>query len=109
LPAQQHQALLAIAGHPGTEPPTVGSVAQQLIIAPHTAAELIARMADAGLVTKTPSISDRRKQELALTSKAETVLAVLTEAHLKELESLQTVLARAANKRARRYEPPRPD
>ena len=24
LPAQQHQALLALAGHEGTEPPTVG-------------------------------------------------------------------------------------
>lgn len=98
LPVQQHQALLAIVGHAGPEPPTVGALAGQLIVAPRTAAELVSRMAEAGLVTKTPSKADRRKLELVLTPKAASLLATLTQAHLQELEALETVLARAAER-----------
>lgn len=98
LPVQQHQALLAIVGHAGPEPPTVGALAEQLIVAPHTAAELVSRMAEAGLVTKTPSKTDRRKLELVPTPKAASLLATLTQAHLQELEALETVLARAAER-----------
>ncbi len=100
LPAQQHQALLAIVGHAGPEPPTVGVLAEQLIIAPHTAAELVSRMAEAGLVTKTLSKTDRRKLELVPTPKAASLLAGLTKAHLQELENLEAVLARAAERPA---------
>ena len=95
LPAQQHQALLVIAGHAGTSPPTVGTLAEQLIVAPQTAAELVSRMAASGLVTKAASRDDRRRLDLALTPKAASLLARLTEAHLRELESLQAVLALA--------------
>ena len=100
LPAQQHQALLAIVGHAGPEPPTVGVVAEQLVIAPHSAAELVSRMAEAGLVTKTPSKTDRRKLELVPTPKAASLLARLTKAHLQELGNLDAVLARAAERPA---------
>ena len=95
LPAQQHQALLAIAGHDGAGAPTVGDLAERLVVAPHTAAELVSRMADAELVTKTHPPADRRRTELALTAKAEGLLAGLTEAHLRELEQLEPALARA--------------
>ena len=33
LPPQQHQALLTVAGHLGPEPPTVGHIAERLMIA----------------------------------------------------------------------------
>jgi DNA-binding MarR family transcriptional regulator len=95
LPPQQHQALLAIAGHLGADLPTVGNLATQLVIAPHTAAELVLRMAEAGLLTKTTSTVDRRRQELALTAKATTLLGRLTEAHLRELATLEPALRRA--------------
>lgn len=95
LPAQQHQALLAIAGHAGAEPPTVGTLADQLVVAPHTAAELVSRMVVSGLVSKTPSKIDRRRLDLALTSKAFALLAKLTQAHLRELETLQASLSLA--------------
>ncbi len=95
LPPQQHQALLAIAGHAGPERPSVGNLAEHLIIAPHTAAELVSRMAEAGLLTKTTSLADRRRHELTLTAKAAALLDQLTEAHLRELENLEPVLARA--------------
>lgn len=95
LPPQQHQALLAIAGHPGPGRPTVGILAEQLIVAPHTAAELATRMAEAGLITKAHPAGDRRRTELSLTAKAEALLAGLTGTHLRELEQLEAMLARA--------------
>ena len=95
LPPQQHQALLAIAGHDGIEPATVGGLAEQLLVAPHTAAELVSRMVEAGLLAKTPSSSDRRRVSLTLTAQADAVLGRLTEAHLKELGTLEPALVRA--------------
>ncbi|KQY31167.1 MarR family transcriptional regulator [Caulobacter sp. Root1455] len=95
LPAQQHQALLAIAGFDGADAPTVGTLSERLMIAPHTATELTARMVEAGLISKLPSRQDRRKVHLALTDKAEDLLAELSTAHLKELKSLEPALTAA--------------
>ncbi len=102
LPPQQHQALLVIAGHPGPALPSVGDLAEQLIIAPHSAAELASRMQEAGLLTKSRSGSDRRRQELSLTPKAAALLARLTETHLRELLDLEPALTRALARRSKR-------
>lgn len=95
LPSQQHQALLAVAGHQGKGAPTVGTLAERLIIAPQTAAELVARMVTTGLLAKTQASTDRRRQELTLTAKAATLLEQLTEVHLRELANLEPVLRQA--------------
>jgi DNA-binding MarR family transcriptional regulator len=95
LAPQQHQALLALAGYTGEEPPGVGAVAEALLIAPHSAAELVARMVEAGLLRKARSQRDRRKAELTLTEKAQALLRRLTEAHLAELRTLEPALAQA--------------
>lgn len=102
LPAQQHQALLAIMGQADKpSPPSIGTLAELLMIAPHTAAELVARMVEAGLVIKSPSALDRRRAELKLTPKAEILLDQLTAAHLEELKTLEPALARALGKLSR--------
>jgi DNA-binding MarR family transcriptional regulator len=101
LPPQQHQALLAIAGFAGAGAPTVGALAEQLLIAPHTAAELAQRMADAGLVVKVPSTTDRRRVELFLSDRAEAMLHRLTAAHLQELGTLEPALAKALGRLSR--------
>ncbi|MDP4004279.1 MarR family winged helix-turn-helix transcriptional regulator [Methylobacterium sp. NEAU K] len=95
IPPQQHQALLTLAGHAGREPPTVGLLAEQLLIAPHTAAELVARMVDGGLLTKARAVEDRRRSALSLTPRAEALLKALTAAHLEELRGLAPALAGA--------------
>ena len=95
LPPQQHQALLTVAGHSGPELPTVGHIAERLLIAPHSAAELVTRMVEASLLTKTRGTQDRRRMELALTPEAEALLHRLTAAHLEELRSLEPALVRA--------------
>ncbi|MCJ2035154.1 MarR family winged helix-turn-helix transcriptional regulator [Methylobacterium sp. J-068] len=98
LPHQQHQALLAIAGHAGSDAPTVGMLAERLLIAPHTAAELVSRMVEASLLTKTRGALDGRRMELSLTPRAETILAELTAAHLEELRTMEPALVRALGK-----------
>lgn len=101
LPPQQHQALLAIAGRPEGRPANVGDLADQLIIAPHTAAELVSRMVEADLVMKTPSNVDRRRVELELTPRARARLENLTSAHLEELRSLEPSLVRVLGRTLR--------
>ncbi|MGU3665168.1 MarR family winged helix-turn-helix transcriptional regulator [Methylobacterium sp. A49B] len=95
LPPQQHQALLTLAGHAGRAPATVGLLAEQLLIAPHSAAELVARMVEGGLLTKGRAVEDRRRSELALTPRAEALLRTLTNAHLEELRGLAPALTDA--------------
>jgi DNA-binding MarR family transcriptional regulator len=101
LPPQQHQALLAVAGYMESEPPTVGTLAEQLLVAPHTAAELVSRMVEAGLLIKTRSTLDRRRMELVLTPKAEILLGELTTAHLEELRTLEPALIRVLGRLSR--------
>lgn len=95
LPSQQHQALLTLAGHAGSRPATVGLLAEQLLIAPHTAAELVTRMVEAGLLTKARGAEDRRRTELSLTPRAAALLHDLTAAHLRELRDLGPALVAA--------------
>ncbi len=88
LTPQQHQAMLAVAGHVGAAPPSVGTLARQLMVTPHAAAELVARMVEAGLLEKQPDPADRRRQHLRLTQAGRARLARLTAAHLREAQGL---------------------
>ena len=86
LTMNQHQALLAIKGHVGVM--SVGVLAEQLLVAPHSAAELVGRLGDAGLVDKVEDTSDRRRVVLRLTERAEELLLGMTLAHLREVRVL---------------------
>lgn len=88
VPAQQHQALLAIKGHRGEEAMTVGMLAERLLIAPHSATELVSRLAAAGHVTRHTDPNDKRRQTLALTARAEALLKRLTAIHLIEIREM---------------------
>lgn len=92
LTAQQHQAILAIKGHGGGEPITVGKVAEHLLIRHHSAVELVDRLVKAGLVERTASEDDRRRVALVLTPKAEGILGELSAAHLEELKRSRGLL-----------------
>ncbi|MFJ6328643.1 MULTISPECIES: MarR family winged helix-turn-helix transcriptional regulator [unclassified Rhizobium] len=88
LPSQQHQALLAIKGHPVDEAMTIGSLAHRLLIAPHTATELVGRLGAADLVTRHSDPEDKRRQTLTLTAKADALLLSLSAVHLKEIREM---------------------
>jgi DNA-binding MarR family transcriptional regulator len=92
LTAGQHQALLAIKGFPSDRGPSVGELAERLRIRHHSAVELIDRLADADLCTRTHDAVDRRRVVLGLTDHAERLLAALSAAHLAELRALRPAL-----------------
>lgn len=92
LTPAQHQLLLAIKGHPGGQPPTVGEVAGYLLVRHHSAVELIDRAEAAALVQRCPDQGDGRVIRIRLTSVGEERLSRLSAAHLTELRRLAPVL-----------------
>ncbi|CAJ1495184.1 helix-turn-helix domain-containing protein [[Mycobacterium] kokjensenii] len=86
LTPAQHQLLLAIRGHSDSRGPTVGEVAEYLLLRHHSAGELIQRAEAAGLVVRVRDSGDQRVIRLQLTETAAQCLQALTELHLEELE-----------------------
>jgi DNA-binding MarR family transcriptional regulator len=84
----QHQLLLAIRGHPGTEAPTIGDVAEHLILQHHSAVGLVDRAEKTGLVRRSPDREDHRIVRLSLTPKARRLLERISAANLEELHRL---------------------
>lgn len=92
LTPAQHQLLLAVKGHPGDQPPTVGDLAGYLMLRHHSAVELIDRAEAAGLVQRGRDGGDGRVIRIHLTPDGEKRLSQLSAAHLNELRRLAPVL-----------------
>jgi len=92
LTPAQHQLLVAIKGHPGEQPPTIGDLAGYLLLRHHSAVELVDRAAAAGVVQRCPDPADGRVTRVGLTADGESRLARLAPAHLDELRQLAPVL-----------------
>jgi DNA-binding MarR family transcriptional regulator len=88
LTAGQHQLLLAIRGHPGPEPPTIGDVAASLLLRHHSAVGLVDRAERAGLVRRRHDDDDARVVRLDLTGLGSRRLRQLSAQHLEELRRL---------------------
>ena len=88
LTPAQHQLLLAIRGHPGGSDPTIGEIAEHLVLRHHSASELIDRAAAAGLVQRTPDPGNASQIRVSLTPAGAHKLGELTTTHLRELERL---------------------
>jgi DNA-binding MarR family transcriptional regulator len=88
----QHQLLVAVKGHPGTLPPTIGDLSEYLLQRHHSIVELVDRAEAAGLVRRIPDARDARLVRVRLTAKAERILSELTPEHLARLHSLAAVL-----------------
>jgi DNA-binding MarR family transcriptional regulator len=84
----QHQLLLAIRGHADPAGPTVGDVADYLVLRHHSAVGLIDRAEAAGLVTRNPDPRNNTIVRLALTPAADEKLDALVEIHREELAHL---------------------
>jgi DNA-binding MarR family transcriptional regulator len=88
----QHQLLVSIKGHAGPQPPTVGDLAEYMLLRPHSTVELINRAEAAGLVQREPDAEDGRVVRVRLTSTGDQILQELTQPHLDRLHGLATVL-----------------
>ena len=85
LTPQQHQALLAIKGFPGRDYVSVGELADRLQLRHHSAVGLVDRLVGRHLLRRTLSREDRRRVEVRLTARGETVIERLSAVHLAEL------------------------
>ncbi len=61
------------------EPPTIGAVAEVLVIDPSTASRVVDRAVDSGYLERRPCDDDRRRARLQLTSRGEELLGSVTQ------------------------------
>ncbi|MGH8889253.1 MAG: MarR family winged helix-turn-helix transcriptional regulator [Acidothermaceae bacterium] len=88
LSPAQHQLMLAVKGHDDRRGPTVGELAEYLLLRPHSAVELVDRAEVAGLVVRQKTDADGRVVRVGLTSDGESRLNALSALHLAELQRL---------------------
>jgi DNA-binding MarR family transcriptional regulator len=84
ISAQQYQAMLVIRAHAGPAM-TIKDLAEQMLLLPHGAVQLVDRLVQAGLAERLPSDADRRSVLVALTPEGEQVTARLAVDHYAEL------------------------
>ncbi|MEO9130692.1 MAG: MarR family transcriptional regulator [Sphingomonas sp.] len=91
LTPQQHQALLAIRGAPPGSV-SIGYIAERLMVKPHSASGLVARLEALNLVQRLPSPDDGRQALLKLTARSRKLLAALSSTHREEIVRLRPLL-----------------
>jgi DNA-binding MarR family transcriptional regulator len=92
LTPRHHQVLLAIKGHPGSGPVSVGELAERLALRHHSVVGLLDRLASRELILRRSSPADRRQVLIELTPKAEALLEELSLVHRGELKRLAPLL-----------------
>ena len=85
LEPQQHQMMLVIRAWDGSHGPTIGEVADQLLIRHHSAVGLADRLEERELVERNRQQGDRRQVRLKLTARGQMLLRHLSQAHHAEL------------------------
>ena len=88
LTGAQHQLLLAIRGHGDPRGPTIGEVADYLLLRHHSTVGLVDRADTAGLVLRDRDPDDHRIVRLHLTEAGAERLETLSALHLEELQRL---------------------
>lgn len=88
LTPAQHQLLLAVRGHSDPRGPTVGDLADHLLLHHHSAVGLVERTVASGLVSRHEDRDDRRVVRVRLTARGAAALAKLSALHLEELSRL---------------------
>jgi DNA-binding MarR family transcriptional regulator len=95
LEPQQHQLLLAVKALAAPGRPTIGELAEYLLIRHHSAGGLIDRLAAADLVERFRSQEDRRQVLIRLTAAGEAKLRRLSSVHKDELRTSGPLLVEA--------------
>jgi DNA-binding MarR family transcriptional regulator len=85
LEPQQHQMLLAIRGLADGEGPTIGQIAEHLVLRPHSAVGLADRLEQRGLLERVRSEADRRQVRVRLTVEGAESVRRLSTIHREEL------------------------
>jgi DNA-binding MarR family transcriptional regulator len=88
LTPAKHQLLLALKGHPDPAGPTIGQVADYLVLRHHSAVGLIDRAVGDGLVKRIRDPNSKSVVRVTLTPLGTAKLDALSEAHLEEIAHL---------------------
>jgi len=88
ITAAQHQLLLAIRGHADSRGPTVGEIADYLLLRHHSVVGLIDRAVVARLISRTRDDKDHRLVRLRLSANGAKRLEKLSSLHVEELKPL---------------------
>lgn len=91
ITAQQYQALLALRAAPDCQL-SVGELADQMLLQPHSTSGLLNRLEAIGMVERLRSGSDRRRVGIRLTAEGRALLSSLANAHRAELARLRPML-----------------
>ena len=89
LTPAQHQLLLAVRGHPDPRGPTIGDVADVLLVRHHSAVGLVDRAEAVGVVRRVADEDDERIVRLRLSEHGTRTLRRLSRRHLAELRRLR--------------------
>lgn len=93
---QQHQLLLAIKGLVQSQrEPSIGLLAERLQLQHHSTGELVDRLGERGMVSRSRAPADRRQVLIHLTKRGEAELEKLTACHLAELRTNGPALVQA--------------
>jgi DNA-binding MarR family transcriptional regulator len=85
LEPQQHQMMLGIHASPGEDGPTVGELADFLMIRHHSAVGLLDRLVERGLAERVRGTADRRQVRIRLTPSGSESLHRLSALHHRQL------------------------
>jgi DNA-binding MarR family transcriptional regulator len=88
LTPAKHQLLLAIRGHPDPAGPTIGEIADYLVLRHHSAVGLIDRAVVDGLVQRHADPASKSVVRVTLTQSGSDKLEELAEVHVQELAHL---------------------
>ena len=91
LTGTQHQLLLAVRGH--GQAPSIGDVAEHLLLRHHSVVELVDRAVAAGLLERVHDPGDLRVVRLRLTRTGRRKVEALAATHLEELSRLRSHFA----------------
>jgi DNA-binding MarR family transcriptional regulator len=89
----QYQLLVVVKGLERDAQPSIGQIAEQLLVRQNSASELVHRAEESGLVRTRADRSDHRLLRVALTAHGERVLARLAPLHVEELARLAPLIA----------------
>lgn len=89
--AQQYQVLLALRASP-TGHLSVGELADEMSLAPHSASGLVSRLEVAGLIKRLKRREDARRVDVRIALRGINVLASLARIHREELKQLRPML-----------------
>ena len=112
----QHQLLLAVRGHPDPDGPTIGELADYLVLRHHSAVGLVDRAVAAGLVQRGRDPTSNSVVRVTVTPAGADRLDALAETHIQELahlgpsiRTLWRALEHGDGKAPHPAAPPRPD